>query len=136
VTLLKPALYSFTDAEVTVDWATKLDVSKLLPTHLESQLSMNKKLINELSAEGDNGTVRRQIDHWIFLNDDTRLDQLKMQLALLGYSVEDQHEKILRFSKETDALHETLNAQTVLLNELCDTYGCFYDGWSTTVIRR
>jgi regulator of RNase E activity RraB len=109
-------------------------ISSLLPNHIESQIAQNKRILLTLMENGDDGSAKRNVRHWIYHNEDFSANALVTELELLGYAISASENDRIMFEKSTSLIDEEIDEETVLLNQIAKKHGVNYDGWETPVV--
>ena len=122
------------ELKISVSEAGPADLRQLIPSDIELQLMRDIQGVLELQQQGDDLSHERVINHSILhVPDDARLSLLG-ELETLGYAVEDVEDGSIQFKRKDPMDLTTIHARTKELYELCQNFGCSYDGWACPVI--
>ncbi|WP_210465170.1 DUF695 domain-containing protein [Rufibacter roseolus] len=132
--------YSF-EAETWEDpeWETYLEF--LFPEPADVQKIQNAKVLRHLEEAGDNPTVSRKVEHWIYFPDEASREKYWQEISTKGYAKEEEgfepdFEKLhykLEVSSESKTEEEPINDMVLYLWRLAQEYGAKYDGWETSI---
>jgi hypothetical protein len=121
------------------DWDYYLDF--LFPSPEEWERMKNQKVLRALIENGDQLDRPREIDHWVFFDDQDAADAFASGLASEGFTLrgtpaplEDGGPISVQFWRE-DAPRE-IDGITQALSEQARALGGDYDGWECPIIRK
>jgi hypothetical protein len=120
---------------ISVQPAEFSDVLALMPSKLEMALGQDGRIIDTLNLEGDDGQAPRRIRYWIHGVVPDAMNELELRLIALGFAVEQHRDKSVVFTRIAPVALFAIQEDTRSLFELCEEFGCTYDGWETEVIR-
>ncbi|RNI28963.1 DUF695 domain-containing protein [Rufibacter latericius] len=121
------------------NWETYLEF--LFPEPEDLQKIQNGKLLRHLEENGDNPSIARQVDHWIYFKDEASRQHFWRKIEILGFQkVEESFEPEiqetpykLQVASESKLEEEAINGLVLSLWSLAQEYGAEYDGWETSV---
>lgn len=122
-------------------WDTYFDL--LFPQPIDLQRISNSRVVRHLQEQGDQQEVPRQIDHWIYFQNQADRETYWQAIKNKGFQVEDlEFEKEspgmpykLQISRIDQADEETINDVCIELWQLAKKYNGEYDGWETYFIK-
>ncbi len=126
----------FEQFQVEVVSSSIAELLKLKPTQLERQLRGDEDIIRNLANQGDDGSASRQIMHWIYNTPPERRPALLNKLKSLGYTIEEDSDEKIRASIISPLSVDSANRATIRFNEICQEFGCEYDGWETAIVAK
>ncbi len=126
---------SFSSFKIDVSKATLSQYQSLLPTSLEKQWAGNETILATLAENGDDGSEPRPVSHWAYGSDASSVTELADRLETHGYVIEEQTLEKIVFSRLSILSEDQSKKETTKLVELCEQFGCNYDGWETMVVR-
>ena len=99
----------------------------------------NAKIAYALKRRGDNLALVREVQHWLYFSDFTRMNEAKSKVGQLGYRVivseldatRTEEPYVLHLSKMHTLDVPTVNQITKDLFILASEGGGTYDGWGT-----
>jgi uncharacterized protein (TIGR01619 family) len=123
------------------EWRYYKDV--IYPDDYLMEYMMNRRLIEELVAKGDDITKARRIDHWAYFQSDVERDQYRIIVLERGFKEESQGKLnveerpyFYHFSRrdkpEIDYISELTNKLQLEASKL----GGYYDGWECEAIKK
>ncbi|MBM4000927.1 MAG: DUF695 domain-containing protein [Planctomycetes bacterium] len=127
------------------DWSTYVET--LLPTPLEFQLILNRRVLSDLEDHGDDSAVPREVRHWISLENDADLERFVRHAEERGFhrvslptegdeDDEDAPEGVLVcVGREETTEARTINETVVELFSIVESLGGEYQGWETSIQR-
>ncbi len=111
------------------------EVTALHPTTIEVQLAHDYEVVYSLAQNGDNHSMPRKIDHFIYGK--SNHGAIEARLRKLGFEIEpDQRPDAILFFRVAPIDIDAIQNDTRLLMSLCAEFGCDYDGWGAPVMRR
>jgi hypothetical protein len=116
--------------------ASVAELMQLKPTSLERQLRGDGDILRNLASQGDDGSVPRQIMHWIYRTPAEKRLVLVSKLKSLDYKIEEDSDEKIRVSSVSTLSLESANHETIRFNQICDEFGCEYDGWETAIVKQ
>ncbi len=116
---------------------------KFLYPNEQTQCYMSdQKVVLGLMQMGDNGFEPRRVDHWMYFEDETLLENAVPILKKKGYAIEfsgkpEEKDEFfqLRFWKEQSVDINSIAPVTWALTELAKELGGWYDGWECEVVK-
>ena len=100
-------------------------------------------VIETLKANGDDGSARRQVDHWIYFDDRERAQAFIAWAQSEQYIFDDEHSHAtddgrfcVRLQHHGSCAIDDIGSHTVVLSRKADEHGGEYDGWEVPVVRR
>jgi Regulator of ribonuclease activity B len=132
--LVQDLVQGFNEIPLQVIGASPDQLALLRPTGLERQLKGDENILRNQARHGDDGSVPREIMHWILRTPDEKRSALVSKLKSLGYKIEEDSDEKIRVSTISTLSIESANRETIRFNEICEEFGCDYDGWETAVI--
>ena len=139
VPAVQTAIDATTDYRIILRPASLSDIRALHPTVLESQLTRNRQLFDQMAQEGDDQSVPRKTSHFIYGHTSSNRSLIEARLKTLGFQLDPNRPDInpallvfFRFASfELDALDSDVRA----LSKLCAEFACDYDGWETEFVK-
>ena len=122
------------------DWEWSYYFAFLCPDAERSQWIMDRRVIENLRAEGDPLTRPRRVDHWAYFESAARRDEFVQQVMTQGFELEHAAD-----DREGDRPHsaQIFRVDSVQLEDIHDVamslvrtaeeMGGEYDGWETSV---
>lgn len=115
-------------AEVDPDWRFFFDV--LAPGDREWQWILDRRVVDQLRAHGDDLDAARPVDHFVDLPDAEARDAFEAAIAEDGFSVSRAHAGFgLRLQRADAVRLDRIHPVTWALGELARRLGGAYDGW-------
>jgi len=114
----------------------------LYPTAKEWQLIQNHKVCEALKRKEDNLYLPRAIEHkCFFVKEDSGKDDLISRLEEEGFKIQsalenEEGNKGFSFYRIDKPFYHDIDALTLELIDLLESYGASYDGWETSVVKR
>ena len=113
----------------------------LFPDPYSYQSMQNRKVVMQLEENGDNLDAPREIDHWIYFDNEQSRAEYVEKVIRKGYKVVSED-----FIEEGDSYHFQLHIvrqdcpheidEIVWeLKELADNYDAYYDGWESMIVK-
>jgi uncharacterized protein (TIGR01619 family) len=123
------------------EWNTYFDL--LYPDPNEMQEISNRQLVEQLIENGDELTVPREVNHWIYFRTEEDRDRYIIKTNKEGFIVEskeyDKSEMEYPFSlviKRVDKVDlVSVNEYVLFLRELALENNGEYDGWETSIVQ-
>ena len=122
------------------EWSEYKDF--LYPGPEELRPIVNRRVIKNLSGQGDTLTASRKVDHWIYFEDKDSRDDFEKEVTKKGfktgsrdYKAEYEQPYSIMIYREDVPDEKTMNRVTSLLVELADDNDGVYDGWGTIVVK-
>jgi hypothetical protein len=122
------------------DWKFYKDT--LYPNIIEIQWIRDSNVVEQLKGLGDLHHIPREVNHWVYFNDEKKREQFKNVVSQEGFNVVD--ERILENDSQNPYQLTLLNISAVDLNSIniittallkrAIEYDGDYDGWETKVI--
>ena len=136
---LKPGIESISERhlklDISVTSAQFSDVLALMPSKLEAALERDRRIIAILEQEGDDGHAPRKTLYWIYDVAPSDREDVDRRLKDLGFLLESHDGKSKCFARIAPVTLQSIEQDTRSLFELCEEFGCRYDGWETEVVR-
>lgn len=125
--------------QMTADPEWSFYLEEMAPSALEEQWMRNAKIAYALKRRGDNLDIVREVQHWLYFSDSTRMNEAKSKVGQLGYRViisemdtsRVAEPYVLQLSKMHTLDVPTVNRITKELFVLAAEGGGTYDGWGT-----
>jgi regulator of RNase E activity RraB len=133
--LMGELTFNFGDVPVQVREVESSQLNKYAPDHLQQLLSGNRQILDALAAQGDDGSTPREVTHWITNVEAGKLTYVSIALQQQGYSIVEAAKERIQFSRFCSLSLDSTTTETKKLNALCESVGCFYDGWETHVVK-
>ena len=114
-------------------------INALYPHPLMLQQIESRYIIGELEDEGDDITLPREVEHYLFFQTDAHGKRVADKLALKGYTLKECVEGEKHFThgivlvKNHDVTETTLMSVTTELMHAVDEEHGIYEGWSTVL---
>jgi regulator of RNase E activity RraB len=115
----------------------------LYPSPLEWRVIQDMKVLRALQADGDDPSVARRVDHWLYFPRPAERDRFAAWAAANGFDVEgpvdgeDAERKYgLRVYHTARTELDEITAATQLLSRQAAEAGGDYDGWQTRLEKR
>lgn len=134
--------YAFTSrAHEDRDWDLYSDL--LYPSDLDMQSIQNRRVVDHLTAEGDNLSQPREIVHWLYFPSEHARNQLVDQMEGEGFTTEpfqtekpdDEFSFGLRLVRRDSAALDLLDPLVADLFLRAQSCGGEYDGWESPVVK-
>ena len=118
------------------DWNTYFDF--LYPSPEQHQMMMNRRVIHNLEEQGDNPSVERMVDHWIYFKKESDMENYISEVSKQNFQVIDKEKR----EKDNYQLHlgrldkadiDSINDCTLYLWELAGKHNGDYDGWGCCI---
>ena len=114
----------------------------LFPDPYSYQSMQNRKVVMQLEENGDNLDAPREIDHWIYFDNEQSRAQYVEKVIRKGYKVVSEdfieegnsHHFQLHIVRQ-DCPHE-IDEIVWELKELADNYDAYYDGWESVIVKQ
>jgi Regulator of ribonuclease activity B len=135
-TAIEELLKSFDQIPVQLVLSSAVELVRLKPTNTERQLQGDSDILQNLATQGDDGVVPREIRHWIYGAPVEKRLALTSRLESIGYRIEENSDGKIVFSVISALSIKSANNVTIQLNEICNEFGCEYDGWETAVVKK
>ncbi len=120
------------------EWSGYLNT--LYPDRRSYELIRNARILSVLENHGDDPSIERQVDHWLFFPSREARDRFKQRAGSHGYNVIDQHEEgpppnrhTVQIGRTHDVHPGTIDNVVLELYDWADEFGGEYDGWETSV---
>jgi len=112
----------------------------LYPNSKEWQMIQNHKACDALRAKEDNLHLPRAIEHKAFFSDDVQKEALLEKLEAEGFRVQSEIEndegvKGISFYRIDKPFYTQIDALTLYLIDMLESFGAVYDGWETSVVK-
>jgi uncharacterized protein (TIGR01619 family) len=115
----------------------------LFPSDLDLQSIHNRRLVNQLTENGDDLSQPRDIDHWLYFPSEESRDQFLVQIAGNGFRAESFLDKEtdvpfrfgVRLIRSDRVELETIDGIVTDLLLRAENSGGAYDGWAAPVVR-
>jgi uncharacterized protein (TIGR01619 family) len=152
--LENPMLYDKTISEVmveypsyTFDYGNKIDAewntyfNLLYPSDREMQCLTNRRVVDNLEKNGDPLTKERQVDHWIYFNNNSDRENYINRILQENFKVEsseidtdsENEQYTLQISRIDNVDLDNVNEYVLFLWELANENNARYDGWETSI---
>lgn len=106
----------------------------LLPDAERHQWILDRRVCDQLRAQGDDASLPRPVDHFIEYESEAPAALVKA-LKELGFDVSDAGEGGLECSKVHDVQLENVHEITMALSELAEEHDAAYSGWGCAVTK-
>lgn len=122
-------------AEVDPDWRFFFDV--LAPGDREWQWILDRRVVDQLRAHGDDLDAPRPVDHFVDLPDAAARDAFEAAVAEDGFAISRAHAGFgLRLQRADAVRLDRIHPVTWALGELARRLGGAYDGWGAPLADR
>ena len=111
----------------------------LYPLPSQYQMIMNARVIRGLEQHGDNLTKERMVDHWIYFETETDMQNYISEIEKQNFEVissrqnEDNKLYVLNAGRVDKVDYHSVNDYTLYLWELAREHNGEYDGWGCPV---
>lgn len=135
--ILKSSGYAY-ESNIVKDKKWNFYETQLFPTELEQHNIQSAKVIFLLEEEGDDVSVKRDVEHYVSFETPTQKNRFVNTLALDGFSFKDdisteEFEHGVALLKVHSVNYEEVTKAVAELFEFVKTEKGFYEGWSTTL---
>ncbi|MCD4791700.1 MAG: DUF695 domain-containing protein [Bacteroidales bacterium] len=121
-------------------WETYLNF--LYPDEEIQEYMSNQKILVQLQSAGDDLSKERQVDHWIYFPDKSKMELFIIDVKKIGFKIESQ-DKIndsgllyqLHISRIDFIDMESISKLSLNIRRKAKKLGGDYDGWETFVIK-
>lgn len=113
--------------------------NELYPDTVQLHQIQNRQIINQLIEAGDDTSVEREVEHYLFFQLPTQADRAVAALAASGYELKESVEQDGEYPygrimvKTQDVTESTMEASAAEMLEAAYAEHGIYEGWSTTV---
>jgi regulator of RNase E activity RraB len=121
------------------EWSEYKDF--LYPGAEELRPIVNRRVIKNLSDQGDSLTASRKVDHWIYFEDEDSRDDFEKEILKEGFQTDSknylpeyENPYSIMVWREEIPDEENMNSTTSFLVELAEDNDGIYDGWGTEVV--
>lgn len=123
------------------DWDQYLS---LYPSDTNLERMQNRRLLEVLAREGDDHTLPRKVEHWLYFPDESARNACRDSLVSSGFAVDDESLSEedddempyqLVVSRVDGVDSHTINGITIELARVARENGGIYDGWDCAVTR-
>jgi regulator of RNase E activity RraB len=111
------------------------EIKALHPTKIEGHLAHDETVFDTLTKQGDDHSIPRKIDHFIYGTTATNRKTIEARLRHIGFQIDSEQLDAIRFFRISPIELDAIQSDTRTLLELCDEFGCEYDGWGTEIKR-
>jgi uncharacterized protein DUF695/regulator of ribonuclease activity B len=113
---------------------------ELFPTDADWQVIQDLRVLETLEKQGDDGTVRRQIDHWAYFPSQAASEEFSQWAREQGYILAGTDTTAdgkfrVRFGHEGTVELPDITSHTIALQSKASELGGDYDGWETQVCK-
>ncbi len=131
--------YQF-DIEQDTHWSIYFDT--IYPDEITLQYIQNEQVVQQLQQQGDDLTLARTVEHWIYFANTEDMQHFILAVQALNFEVVYQ-EKIdeptdypyeLQIAREDNVDLDSVNVYTIELWQLAQQCHADYDGWETQVM--
>jgi hypothetical protein len=119
-------------------WSTYLNF--LVPGELDRQRIENRRVCEAIERHGDELTVEREIDHWVYFQSTKAVDAFIAEVSTQGFQVRSRpvsNEGTFRFGAQIWRMdtpsYGNIDDVTLPLLETASRHGGQYDGWECPV---
>ncbi|KXK49259.1 MAG: Regulator of ribonuclease activity B [Chlorobi bacterium OLB5] len=134
--------YSFSvNIEDDPEWEYYTD--DLYPRDYELHTIMNRHIVQNMKEHGDNGSLPREVNHFIYFKEEAGRKNFADEAVKMGYEIASMH--IVDDSKEfplsliikryEPVKYDEVNDTTSLLYDMAEDNGGRYDGWETMIVQ-
>ena len=110
------------------------DYSYLTKEICEEQISKNDDVIQQLIKAGDNQSIEREIEHFIYFDTIEKKNAFCSEISNLGYRYEDMGGDIgVQIQKNSTAERNKINAVVLEVCNISAKHEGSYDGWGCLV---
>ena len=113
----------------------------LYPTEDDWRVIHDLEVLDQLRKRGDDGHAERQIDHWVYFDDDKAAAPFVSAAEAAGFTHDAKHSHraddgtyCVRLNHVGPATIESVSRRTIALRRKAEEFGGKYDGWETPVV--
>jgi len=139
-TMLSPSNYIY-ESNIVRDTKWNFYETQLLPSELDSHHIVSAKIAFLLSEEGNDEDAVREVEHYAVFDTDTQKERFLKTALEAGFSYKDdisteEYEHGVALLKEHNITDEEVKKVVTELYELIKKEHGFYEGWSTTLVKK
>src|SRR5688572_2847165 len=113
----------------------------LYPTEDDWRVIHDLEVLDQLRKRGDDGHAERQIDHWVYFDDDKAAAPFVSAAEAAGFTHDAKHSHraedgtyCVRLNHFGPATIESVSRRTIALRRKAEEFGGKCDGWETPVV--
>lgn len=114
----------------------------LLPDEERWQWMLDRSVVESLERHGDDGSIPREIDHWIYFSSASDRDGFLSAIEGRGFAIRDSHDEgegerrfALQIWRKDSADLDSIHAVVMDLKTIAVPLKADYDGWETFVVK-
>jgi hypothetical protein len=122
-------------------WSQYLNL--LYPSPRDQERMRNRRVIEALASNGDQGAIDRPIDHWAYFASESDRDEAASRLKRAGFSVNERSSDSaagvrshgLQFQHRGPAAQESVDQASFRILDALSGLDAEYDGWESPVMK-